>query len=76
MSFYPRTSFDLQPLPTQIEMSEEMKNLLADARQSLEGLKASLEFFENPNQLVQIPALSIMAKEVTDNAISLILISK
>ena len=36
----------------QIEMSEEMKNLLADARQSLEGLKASLEFFENPNQLV------------------------
>lgn len=66
MTFNPNEPYNLPSLPPQIEISEKTKELLADARQALEGLKASLEFFEDPHQLVQIPALqeSVSSSEI------------
>lgn len=66
MNFDPKLPYNLPPLPSQIEITEKTKELLADARQSLEGLKASLEFFEDPTHLVQIPALqeSVSSSEI------------
>ena len=58
--------YDLPLLPSTLELDSKTKDLLADARQALEGLRASLEFFEDPGQLVQIPALqeSVSSSEI------------
>ncbi len=55
--FKPDYPYDLDLLPPKIEMDLEMVSALADARVALEGLKVSIDSFEHPYQLVQIPAL-------------------
>ena len=55
--FNPNHPFELPPVPSKIDLSQETLLELVEARVALSGLSSSLEAFENKYQLIQIPAL-------------------
>jgi Fic family protein len=55
--FNPSEPFQLPPLPPAYQISPQVDRELTEARVALEGLKASLESFEDPGHLISIPAL-------------------